>query len=176
MNDDDPFAMLGLERQFDVDPAAMRMAYLKLTAQLHPDRITDPIEQAEAAEQAARINGAYRILMDDESRADALLRVLGGPSRSQEKTLPDGFLIKMMDIRQDMEDVLANGDEKDQQHLSETVRQQRAKHVHAARDVFDQITRNTSHDLLRAARIELNAWRYVERMIEQLDPDHHAGE
>ena len=172
MQDHDPFARLGLERRFDLDPAAVRTAYLRLTAKLHPDRISDPVAQAEAAEQAARVNAAYRTLLDDEARADALLVLYGGPRRDEEKTLPDGFLVEMMEIRQEMEEVLAGGSAEERKRLADAARAQRAAHVDAARSLLEQIDRAPNPDLLRATRIELNAWRYVERMIEQLDPDH----
>ena len=51
----DPFALLGLPRSFDIDARALQATYLKRSASLHPDRSTNPLEQAEVRkDEAAR--------------------------------------------------------------------------------------------------------------------------
>ena len=102
MMDQDPFELLGLERRFDIDRRALQAAYLKRSAQLHPDRFPEAADQAEAAGRAARLNTARDMLADDERRADVLLRLLGGPAREEDKSLPDGFLMDIMEARQEI--------------------------------------------------------------------------
>ena len=119
MNMDDPFALFDLPRRFDIDREALQAAYLRKSAALHPDRFADPIEQAEAAERAAALNRARAVLIDDERRANALLALLGGPGNEDEKDLPDGFLMEIMEIRQTMEEILASGDAAKRRHFEE---------------------------------------------------------
>src|SRR5262245_39672932 len=107
--DNDPFALLGLPREYELTAGAMQAAYLRLSATLHPDRVRDPVEQQAAAARAAQLNDARAILVNDERRADALLRLVGGPSKEQLKALPDGFLQEMMQVRMEMEEALAGG-------------------------------------------------------------------
>lgn len=172
MNDDDPFALLGLPRRFDIDRKALQAAYLKRSAQLHPDRFPDPADQAEAAARAARLNTARDVLADDEHRADALLQLLGGPSREDDKTLPDGFLVEIMEARQDMETAIASGEPDQRKRVEEWVHGQRAGYVSAVGGLFDQAVEKADGQILLEIRGQLNAWRYIERMIEQLDPAH----
>jgi molecular chaperone HscB len=169
---DDPFALFDLPRRFDLDRAALQRAYLQRTASLHPDRLSDPIEQAEAAEQAARLNAARAQLADDERRANVLLELLGGPPASGEKTLPDGFLMEMMEVRQEMEEVLETGSPEDRRQFEQWADEQRAAYLNAVRELFDSLDDPPDEAGLREIRVQLNALRYIERMIEQLDPSH----
>lgn len=174
---DDPFALLGLPRQFEITAAQLQAAYLKRAAAHHPDRITDPIEQAEAARHAARLNDARAILADDERRANALLQLLGGPTKEQDKSLPDGFLMDMMDVRQQMEEMLARNDPEQRQRLEQWALQQRQDYINTVSSLFKKVGESTqpSDELFREIRMQLNAWRYIERMIEQLDPDYQSA-
>jgi molecular chaperone HscB len=178
MNTDDPFALLDLPRRFVIDREALQAAYLRKAAALHPDRFSDPLEQAEAAERAAALNRARAVLMDDERRANALLELLGGPGKEQEKDLPDGFLMEIMEIRQTMEEILATGDAARRRELGQWADGEREARIEKIACLFDQATTPGSAAapgapdpaLLGAIRIELNALRYIERMIEQLVP------
>lgn len=174
MNIDDPFALLDLPRRFEIDLEALQAVYLRKSASLHPDRFADPIEQAEAAERAAALNRARAVLIDDERRANALLALLGGPSKEEEKDLPDGFLMEIMEIRQTMEEILASGDASKRRHFEEWADGERQALIEKIADLFRQATAGAGAsppaDLLGAIRIELNALRYIERMIEQLGP------
>jgi molecular chaperone HscB len=166
----DPFALLGLPRSFDVDPRALQSAYLKRSAALHPDRFRDPLAQAEAQREAAALNDARAILADDEQRANTLLALLGGPAKEQDKSLPDGFLIEMLEVRQDMEAALASSDANERLRLERWARDRRAQHITAVRELFASISEPDAANAPRFAAIrqQLNAWRYIERMIEQL--------
>jgi len=171
---DDPFALLDLPRRFDIDREALQAAYLRQSAALHPDRYFDPIEQAEAAERAAALNRARAELIDDERRANVLLALLGGPGKEQEKALPDGFLMEIMEIRQAMEEILATGDAAKRRDLEAWADHERHALLEKIVRLFRQATADASAPpapgLLREIRIELNALRYIERMIEQLAP------
>jgi molecular chaperone HscB len=174
---DDPFAVFGLPRQFELSRSQLQVAYLNRTARLHPDRFTEPIQQAEAAQESARINDARTLLADDEKRANALLRLLGGPSKEQDKSLPDGFLMEMMDVRQAMDQAMQSNDPVERKRFEDWAQQQRDHHRQAVSRLFTQLQRHPSSsmpkELLSEIRLNLNAWRYIERMIEQLDPDYN---
>jgi molecular chaperone HscB len=164
---DDPWSLLGLTRSFAVDRAAVRAAYLARAAELHPDASTlDP----DAAERAtAALNEAKRILDDPELRASELLRLLGGPSKEADRSLPPGFLMEMMEVREEIESdqraAVGGWLDKWQRWGDE----RRRGHIDAAGAMFAQSERaGTTPALLKQIRTELNAWRYVERMLEQI--------
>ena len=170
--DEDPFELLGLERRFDIDRKALQAAYLKRSGQLHPDRFPDAADQAEAAGRAARLNTARDVLADDERRADVLLRLLGGPAREEDKSLPDGFLMDIMEARQEMEDAIASGEPAQRKGVEDWVNKERAGYFQTVTELFENVAANADAETLAGIRVQLNAWRYIERMIEQLDPAH----
>jgi curved DNA-binding protein CbpA len=169
MSTPDPFDALGLDARFDVDDADVRRAWLKASARLHPDRTS--LDPDDAAAQLATVNEAKRALEDPERRADAMLARLGGPGKGDERGLPDGFLEQMLDIRTRMEAAQATNDAPVLQELSTWAHGERERFTQRVAGLFEK----TDAEALRAIRLELNAWRYIERMIEQLDPDHDLG-
>jgi DnaJ-domain-containing protein 1 len=170
---EDLFALLGLERKFDVAAAKVQMAARKKLAALHPDRVTEPVAQAQAARDSARINQAAAVLTDDEQRANHLLTLLGDP-QEHAKSLPDGFLLEMMDVRQDMEQALASGDAAERARIETWAEKERRRFRDLVNQLFDTAGPTPSADQLREIRLQLNAWRYIERMIEQLDPAYRG--
>lgn len=172
----DPFTLLGLPREFEVDPRQLQAAYLKRSSALHPDRFPDPIVQAEVARQSAVINDARATLSNDEERANVLLTLLGGPTKEQDKSLTDGFLVEMMQVREEMEVALASDDPGERTRLEKWAQSQRQEYFQRIAVMFDEVKRAPNPSTLREIRRALNAWRYLERMIEQLDPDWRGGE
>lgn len=165
----DPFALLGLARRYAIDPAALQRAWLKGSAMLHPDR---PGAPEDAAQRLAVLNEARDTLRDPEKRATALLHLLGGSAKEEDKTLPDGFLMEMLELRQQIEEELASEGDAARARWDEWGRQRRAEYVAKVGAMFEQVEEMVEPpaDFLRAIRRELNAWRYIERLIEQLDP------
>jgi len=159
----DPFDVLGLAPTFDIEPGLIRSTYLEEMARIHPDLARG---DDEAARRAARLNQAREVLDNPETRAGALLRRLGGAEKDADKSLPPGFLMDMMQTREAIE---------------ESVPEERPRwHAWAAKEREGYIARLSQHfkaampdpspEHLGEIRRELNAWRYIERLIEQVDP------
>lgn len=170
---DNAFQILGITAEFEIDEAKLERAYLKAQAKWHPDRFSDPDQRAEAERRAAEINDAHRVLADPERRADHLLASLGGPAKEDDKSLPDGFLMEMLEVREQMASDLASDDDDD------GARDRWQAWASSRRDGFMervaagfQAVADGDDKALQRLRVELNAWRYIERMIEQLDPDY----
>ncbi len=158
---DDPFALLGLEPRVAIDADELHRRCIEASAENHPDRFTDPIEQADAADRAAEINAAYRKLQDPERRANALLVLRGGPTKEQDKSLPDDLLMEMMEVRERMEDAVTRDDADELATLQRWADDQRRSRLDNVAALFDA-------DDLTAVREQLNALRYIERMLEQM--------
>lgn len=164
-----PFDTLGVEPRFDLDERDLHDRFIRLSAAAHPDRFTDPLDQADAAEKSAAVNHAYRILKDPESRADALLVKLGGPAKDQDKSLPRDLLVEMMEIRETQEEAIAANDQQALRKLATWAADQRTEHLKRIADLFAAAPGTPGNSAaLKQIRLELNALRYFERMIEQL--------
>lgn len=162
---DDPFTTLGLEPRFDLDASAIERAYLTRVARLHPDlAAADP----DAPGRAASLNDARAALADPERRAEALLARLGGPGKTEDKSLPAGFLAHILETREAVEEAAESGDP---QRMELWRRQAAARREEIIAQVASLFASARAGDAatLRPIREKLNAWRYVERLVERLD-------
>ena len=165
MNKFDPFAILGMPRRFAVDAQALRQAFLTASAKQHPDQFIDPIEQADAVERMSELTDAHRVLRDPELRARALLRLSGLELPEDKDKLPPALLMEVMDVREELEDAIASDNTPELDRLRAWANGQREGYLAKLDELF--------HDELDAAkakavRIELNALRYMQRMLEQM--------
>lgn len=165
----DPFTLLGLPPAFDLEPCAVDRAYLARAAALHPDLAGD---DPETAGRAAALNRAREVLRDPERRAGALITRLGGPDKSQDKSLPDGFLVEMLEIREAIEEAGRSRDPAELGRWRAWAAERRARHIEEVAALFRAAGPSPDEAARRAIRRELNAWRYAERLIEQLDLEY----
>jgi molecular chaperone HscB len=167
----DPFAVLGLPRRFDLDRATIEGAYLARAASVHPDLVGagEGLVEADGDPASAELNRARQDLSDPETRASALVTLLGGPGKEQDRTLPDRFLMEMMDVREQMEAAKAADDREGLDRWERWAKEQRAGHMRAVGELFVGFDpQSPSTATLKAIRTRLNAWRYIERMLEQI--------
>lgn len=164
----DPFDTLGLPASFDLSREQVRAAWRARSGAAHPDAAPGVAER-ESTRSSADLNHAMRTLEDPEKRADALLVRLGGPTRDQEKGLPPTLLAEMLDAREALEDARAGGSRDGLEHARDWATRRRDEHIARAAALLGSLARGASAQALREARIELNAWRYTERMLEQID-------
>lgn len=168
----DYFAALGLPRRYALDPAALEHAYVELARLTHPDLAgPEPEAQLEAMDLSARLNEAHKTLADDEARADYLLVLLGGPRRDEDKSLPDGFLPIIMMTREELAEAQLEGDADRLAAIEADARAQRAARLQEIARLLDTATTTPDPTTLKQARTELNALRYYERLLEQVNPD-----
>lgn len=171
---DDPFAVLGLARLYRVDRGAVQRAYLARAAGVHPDVARGGGSEVEEGVEAnaAALNRAKETIDDPEKRAVALLGLLARDANvrfeaADERALPPGFLMEMMDVRERME--ADRGDTAKMAEWERWAEGRRAGHEANAARLFDAAVVKPDAETLKAIRLELNAWRYVERMVEQMD-------
>ena len=169
----DPFDALGVPPSFRLTATQIERAYLTRAAQAHPDAHADAHTSADAAQAAsgmAHLNDARRRLRHAETRARALLHRHGLHDPADD-ALPDGFLMSMLETRMEIEAAIAGGDEAERTRWAEWAERRRAEHAERIAELFDDLDAGGDQDAIGAhIRVELNAWRYIERLIEQLDP------
>ena len=162
----DPFALLGLERRFDIDPAALKRAWLTKAAKAHPDRVGASGTETDAS--SARLNQAMQTLENPERRAGALLKLLGGAAAEDDKSLPDGFLMEMLEVREEAEAAARAHDEAKLRAFESWANDQRSAMIGQVGKMFVSVGDRADGEALGAIRTQLNALRYIERMIDQI--------
>ena len=91
---------------YQVETSQLESEYRKLQAEYHPDRFTDAAdnERVQALQLASIINDAYETLKSPLKRAAYLLTLNGvDPEEHNQSHLEEAFLIKQMELREDLE-------------------------------------------------------------------------
>lgn len=169
-----PFALLGLAPRFALDPADARRRMLRLGRLVHPDYFAAAGEKekqrAEAA--SAALNWAHRTLAEEVARADWLVRARGGPSEADEREMPKPFLLQVLEWKEALEEARASGPGSPERAalaaLGEDLRQRRAASLARIETLLDG-AQSSGPEALRAARQELNAVRYLDRALGELE-------
>lgn len=155
-----PFDVLGVPARFDLDEKDLQGRYLALSAAAHPDRVTDPLEQAEAAERAAAINAAYRQLRNPITRAEALLALRGFPATG-DAALPPDLLMQILEAREELEEAQATADHATLARLQTWAAEQREAGLNAVGNALAQEPIDA-----QAVRVQLSAIRTFDRMLQ----------
>lgn len=171
----DPFFLLGVPRTFDLSIDQVRGAHLALAASLHPDLAPGESEE-ETSRRSAELNLALHLLEDPERRANVLLELLGGPTKEQDRSLPPGFLMEMMETREAIESAVESADPAAIRTWHDWAEEQRAGHIRAISDLFRGLPASAKGEQLAPIRTRLNEWRYIERLREQLDSGGSASQ
>lgn len=171
-NEPTPFEIFGLKPSFEVDVDELRRAFLKLGRLTHPDFFaTQSAEMKARAEHgSALLNSAYESLADDVLRAEWLVRHLGGPDENEIRDMPKPFLMEVLEWNERLEEA---------RHSKKPVAAELTAMESSLREQRESITESIRGSLsplpergataLRDARRELNAMRYVDRAIEEIE-------
>ena len=98
----DNFALLQEPRQPWLDPDSLKTGFLRLAAQLHPDKThQDGAEEKTAAnERYAEINAAYHCLLEPRDRLLHLLELESGAKPKDVQSIPPGAMDLLVEIGQ----------------------------------------------------------------------------
>jgi molecular chaperone HscB len=172
-SDPTPFETLGLEASGAVDPAELRRRLLRFSRLTHPDYFAAaaPEERARAEHATALLNAAHEILSDDVRRATWLVRHLGGPDENEERAMPAPFLAEVLEWNEMLAEARATpGAVGDPQLLglkNDLLEQRREALASIARRLSPLPTRGAP--ALREVRRELNAVRYLDRALSEIE-------
>ncbi len=102
------FEFMGLPVAFKIDEAALRKKYYANSRDIHPDyfSLSDTGQREWALEQTTINNEAWATLSDFDKRMEYVLRLKGklGDAANPD-TLPQDFLMEMMDINEAIMDL-----------------------------------------------------------------------
>ncbi len=165
---EDPFDLLGIDPDFDLDLDQMRNRVRRRVAACHPDLHPDPLDREEATRLSARLNQAREMLESDEGRANIIHARLGGPTARMDGSLPPDFLMEILDIRMRLEEAIETSDQVESQALKDWAMNERVRLKTEVAAGLERMARG--EDLGADVRGHLNIWRYIERMLSQLEP------
>ena len=109
----DPFALLGVERRFDLDLKVLEKTHRELSRALHPDKFAQAgaSERRAVLEKAASVNEAWRTVRDPIKRAEALFQLAGlKVGEDNEPKASTSFLMEVLEEREALADARAAKD------------------------------------------------------------------
>lgn len=109
----DPFAMLGVERRFDLDLKVLEKTHRELSRALHPDKYAQAgaSERRAVLEKAASVNEAWRTVRDPIKRAEALFQLAGiKVGEDNEPKATPAFLMEVLEEREALSEARAAKD------------------------------------------------------------------
>ncbi len=170
----DFFTLLGLPQQFNLTEQEVRQKFLALNRHAHPDFHGEESAEVQglSLRMSANINDAYRVLSDSATRANYLLEVLGGPSLTSDKTVPDGFLNTMMMMQEEIADADADADGAELSGIRDVLQTQHDGLMARIRGLFEAHQESVDceavrTELLGQIRRQRNAVSYVKKLLSQ---------
>src|SRR5262245_7491389 len=123
------FEILGVERKYHLTAEELERRFHERSRQLHPDKHmkADAQTRVKSALATSELNQAYRALRDPVRRAEYLLE-LEGIKLSDERDghkVPPAFLMEMLELREELGEAKAEGDQGKVRELAAGVRQRR---------------------------------------------------
>ncbi len=103
MNLMNPFAILNIKQDYDIDQDDLEIKYLTLQMMYHPDKATSDLEQKRFISLSIDINNSYKILKNDYDRAIVLLKLENIDTNSV--LLSDDFLEQMLEKNEELNDI-----------------------------------------------------------------------
>lgn len=169
-----PFEVFGLEPGHVVDPAELKRRMLRLGRMLHPDFFgsSDEATRELSERNTARLNGARDLLADPVARADWLVRSLGGPSENEQREMPKAFLLEVLEWNEQLEAAReaqpGSSERAGLARLESELHTQRAAALSALETLLIPLPQSGS-PVLRDARAQLNALRYLDNTLAQIE-------
>ena len=179
---EDHFAVLGVERRYDLDAGALEARYKELSRKLHPDRFAkaDPRARRAALQRTVQLNEAWRALKEPLKRAEYLLELGGvklatddGGARSGGVAAPQELLMEILELREELGEARAAHDDAKVARMGEAMR---ARAAAAAERVAQGLTGAVTSEGLEAVARELVALRYYRRFLDEVSAHDEARE
>ena len=191
----DHFETLGVPARYAIDLNAAEERFRQASRALHPDRFAtaDPRARRFATGRTVQLNEAWRTVKDPVRRAEYLLARAGfevagrgGASRpgaggTQEKlAVPPALLGEILDLREELAEARAAGDDAHVQKLARDVRGRLSAVMERVAAGFERAEgeRKGSSEERRALEIvthDLIEIRYLRRFLEEVDAHDEAA-
>ncbi|KAL8838360.1 MAG: hypothetical protein Q9170_002167 [Blastenia crenularia] len=156
---------------FHVDPSQLRKEFLQLQAVAHPDR-HQGADKAKAEAASARINDAYKTLLNPLARARYLLSLRGVELGEDESiagsplemgggggNVDAGFLMDVMEVREAIEEAASKEE-------IEEMKQKNNERKRKCEDRLDELFRAEDIETARTETVRLGYWVNVATALE----------
>lgn len=166
-----PFAVFDLPAVFALPQDELERRHLDLAKAVHPDRYAQalPAERRDAANRAATVSEAFRILRDPVKRAEAIFRLAGiGVSENEVPKASTAFLMDVMEQREALSDARAAKDPAAILQLTKAIEASEGGALEALASKLAWKEGTPKEDLLPLLQ-QLSELRYYRRFLEEAE-------
>ncbi len=169
------FELFGIAPGYEIDLAELRRKYLGLSRSIHPDVAgrDSSKQRKQSLELSSGLNRAYETLRNPAARAEYLLRLAGGPSAAEDKSVSGELLGEVMMLREEIEEAAASADHAMLASIRGNVKQRQEEDLAG-------IARLCAHEGWNDASIRtelrrrLNAIKYWNNLLDQIPTEVEA--
>jgi molecular chaperone HscB len=161
----DPFATLGMPREYALDSEELERKYRDLQRALHPDRHVNatPAERRVALNRAVEVNEAYRVLKDDVRRAESLLSLFGHAAK--ETAADPELLMEVMELRESLSEAKQ---ERNLPRVQKLASQVQALATAARRELAAALASHAEGASLAKPAALLSKLKYYKRFLDEV--------
>ena len=165
----DYFELLGLERSYNIDPKLLGERFVSVSRHVHPDFFTGAGHEMSqlSTRLSAELNEAVKVLKDPVLRAGYLLEISGGPSASDDRTVPPAVLAEAMLLREEIEQSTTDKNKQKLQELQESVEEKQNTVLAEIAELAGKLPGADDEDKSRL-RHALNSMRYYRNIQDML--------
>lgn len=173
----DPFAVLGLEPRFDLDPAQLEARFRERSREVHPDRFAGAPagERAAALVQTRALNDAYQVLRKPQRRAEHLL-ARHGVAIDERERLDPAFLEEILGLREELAEARAAGQLDRVGALAAAMKTRQQAMVDGLARRFAALGGPGDDATLAAIKRDLITLRYLGRYVDECDAALEAAD
>jgi molecular chaperone HscB len=169
----DHFAVLGLERRYDLARAAVEDRQRELSRLVHPDRYAtaSPPERRHSLLWATAVNDAAKVLRDPVRRAEYLLKLKGldvGDEQAGRKHVDPAFLMEVLELREELHAARGRRDDARVAALAAGVRRRREALLGDIAAGFALLGAGTDAAALGGLARHLGVMRYFDRFLDEV--------
>jgi molecular chaperone HscB len=161
----DPFATLGMPREYALDSEELERKYRDLQRALHPDRHVNatPAERRMALSKAVEVNEAYRVLKDDVRRAESLLALLGHAAK--DTAVDPELLMEVMELRESLSEAKQ---ERNLPRVQKHASQVQALATTTRRELAAALAEHSAGAALAKPAALLSKLKYYKRFLDEV--------
>ncbi|MDQ7949026.1 MAG: Fe-S protein assembly co-chaperone HscB [Pedobacter sp.] len=167
------FEFYGIPVSFNPDQQLVRQKFYELSKRYHPDFYINESEekQAEVLELATLNNKAFQLLKDPRQIVSYVLKLTGHLADGEQYTLPQGFLMEMMEVNEALMELEFDADEKKKAELAEqisAIEKTVTDHLQQLAQSYDASAGNDQSEQLKTIKDLYYRMKYIARLKERI--------